>query len=60
MESIGCENYQVRAGVDRQAPQQAIKTSIANANEIDHKVNDADLDAFMASIPVFETDLVTV
>ena len=34
--------------------------SIANANEIDHKVNDADLEAFMASIPAFEADLVTV
>ena len=32
----------------------------ANANSTDHKVNDADLEAFMASIPAFETNLVTV
>ena len=33
---------------------------IANASKHDHKVNDDELDAFMASIPAFETDLVTV
>lgn len=37
-----------------------LKKLFANANSTDHKVNDADLEAFMASIPVFETGLVTV
>ena len=34
--------------------------SIANANENDHAVNDAELDAFMASLEAPVADLVTV
>ena len=34
--------------------------STANKHESDHKVNDAELDAFMASLPVESAELVTV
>jgi len=58
MVSTGRRKNRLRAGVDRQAPQQPIKTLFANTNSTPAWLSDANIDAFMASVDAPEAVLV--